>query len=358
MKKSVLVAMSGGVDSSVAAALLLERGYKVVGVTMKLWEDECTSRDSMCCSIDAVNDARRVADKLEIPHYVLNLKDEFNKNVIEYFIEQYSKGYTPNPCIACNKRIKFELLLQKAKSMGIDYIATGHYAKTEYDEQTKRWLLKRSQEKSKDQTYVLYGMTQEQLEHTFFPLGEFDSKEQVRKIAEGLDIKVADKPESQEICFVSGDYGDFIERRKSDISRPGDYIDVNGKVLGRHKGIIHYTIGQRKGLGIALGKPAFVVAIDVAENQVVLGDESEIFSDELTARDLNLIAIDNLQDEMKVTAKIRYSAKESCACISPLENGQIKVKFEHKQRAITPGQAVVFYQGDIVLGGATIKNSC
>ncbi|MGE5473642.1 MAG: tRNA 2-thiouridine(34) synthase MnmA [Ignavibacteriales bacterium] len=349
-----MIGMSGGVDSSVAAALLVQKGYNVVGVTMKLWDDDKQVSDSMCCSLDAVNDAKRVADMIGIPHYVLNLKDEFQTHVINYFMDEYALGHTPNPCIACNKKIKFDLFLKKANAMGIDYIATGHYAKAEYNEKIKRWILKKSKEKSKDQTYVLYGLTQEQLEHTLFPLSEFDSKEEVRKIAEKLGLRVANKPESQEICFVEGNYGDFIESKRPGISKSGDFVDVTGRVLGRHKGLIHYTIGQRKGLGIALGKPMFVTAIDTEKNQVILGDESRIFSDELIAADINLIAVDKIEKEMEVKAKVRYLAKESCACISPLENGQIKVKFEEKQRAITPGQAVVFYKDDVVIGGGTI----
>lgn len=354
MKKSVMIGMSGGVDSSVAAALLVQNGYDVIGVTMKLWDEEGQVTDSMCCSLDAVNDAKRVADIIGIPHYVFNFKEEFQTNVINYFIREYTLGHTPNPCIACNKHIKFDLFLKKAQAMGIDYIATGHYAKTELCGETGRWLLKRSQAVLKDQTYVLYGMTQQQIEHTLFPLGDFEKKDEVRKIAEELGLKVANKPESQEICFVDGDYGYYIESRQTGISKPGSFVDTNGKVLGRHKGIVHYTIGQRKGLGVALGKPVFVTAIDTAKNQVVLGDENEIFTDELIAGDVNLIPFEKLETEMKLTAKIRYSAKEAKACISPLSNGQIKVKFEQKQRAVTPGQAVVFYQGDIVVGGGTI----
>jgi len=355
MSKSVMIGMSGGVDSSVAAALLVQKGYSVIGVTLKLWDEERQSTDSMCCSIDSVNDAKRVADIIDFPHYVFNFKEEFQSNVIDYFIDEYVSGYTPNPCVACNKRIKFDLLLKKALTMGIDYIATGHYAKTEFNSETQRWLLKRSQSIAKDQTYVLYGMTQNQLEHTLFPLGDFETKDEVRKIAEGLGLRVANKPDSQEICFVEKDYGDYIESKRPGISKPGDFVDVNGKVLGRHKGIIHYTIGQRKGLGIALGKPAFVTAIDVAKNQVVLGDESGIFTDELIAKDINLIPFENLESEMKVTAKIRYSAKEAEAYISTLENGRLRVRFVQKQRAITPGQSVVFYDGDIVIGGGTIE---
>lgn len=354
VKKSVMVGMSGGVDSSVVAALLVEQGYNVVGVTMELWDNEGGTRHAMCSSLDAVNDAKRVADKLGIPHYVLNMKAEFKGNVIEYFIDEYVKGCTPNPCIACNKKIKFGLMLNKAKAMGIDYIATGHYAKTEFDEQSGRYLLKKSESISKDQTYVLYGMTQEQLASTLFPLGNYKTKDEIRAIAERIGLKIANKPDSQEICFIEGDYGDFIEEKRPGTCKSGDFVDTEGKVLGRHKGIINYTIGQRKGLGIALGKPVFVNSINVEKNQVVLGEEEGIFTDELTAKDINLIAVENLEKETEVTAKIRYTAKEAKACIYPLGNGLIKVKFEQKQRAITPGQAVVFYQGSSVLGGGTI----
>jgi tRNA-specific 2-thiouridylase len=355
MKKSVLVAMSGGVDSSVAAALLLEQGYEVTGVTMKLWQDDAKASTEGCCSLDAVNDARRVADKLGIPHYVMNLSKEFKEKVIEYFIDEYTKAMTPNPCIACNRYIKWELLLQKALAMGIDYIATGHYAQVQYNEDTKRWLLKRSQADSKDQTYALYNMTQPQLEHTLFPLGIYTNKEKIREIAAKLGLRVANKPDSQEICFVDDNYGDFIEEKRPGTAKPGDFVDKNNRVLGQHKGIIYYTIGQRKGLGIALGKPVYVVGFNIERNQVILGDEDKIFKDTLIAKDINLISMDKLTKEERVTAKIRYSAKPAACTISSYENDRILVKFDEKQRAITPGQSVVFYQDDIVVGGGVIS---
>lgn len=357
MSKSVMVAMSGGVDSSVAAALLIEQGYEVTGVTMKLWQDDNADRivEVGCCSLEAVDDARRVCDILGIAHYVMNFSADFKEKVIDYFVNQYVEGYTPNPCIACNRHIKFDLLLNKARSMGMDYIATGHYAQVEYDNSKKRWLLKNSLASAKDQTYALYNLTQEQLEHTLFPLGIYTDKAKIRKIASNLGLRVADKPDSQEICFVEEDYGEYIENSRPGSSKPGNYIDKAGHVIGRHKGIIHYTVGQRKGLGIALGKPAYVVSVNPASKEVLIGENEDIFLDRLIAKDVNLISIEKLDKEIEVIAKIRYSAKKSSANISPLENGKILVRFKDKQRAITPGQSVVFYDGDIVVGGGVIE---
>lgn len=352
--------MSGGVDSSVAAAILLEKGYDVIGVTMQIWPDmdeERKKAEGGCCSLSAVDDARRVANKLGIPYYVMNFKDIFEEKVINYFKDEYLKGRTPNPCIACNRYIKFDALLRKALAMGIDYVATGHYAKIEYDSTRKRFLLKKSITEKKDQTYALYNLTQEQLSRTLMPIGDY-TKEKVREIAKKIGLTVATKPDSQEICFVEdNDYGRFICENTDREIEPGYFVDTGGNILGRHKGIVHYTVGQRKGLGIALGRPVFVVEIDAANNRVVLGDESEVFSDSLIASDLNFISVDKLECEMKVTAKIRYSAKEADATITPAPDGKVKVLFDSPQRAITPGQSVVFYDGDIVVGGGVIESS-
>jgi tRNA-specific 2-thiouridylase len=357
MSEKVLMGMSGGVDSSVAAALLLEKGYDVIGVTMQIWPDMDEDRKAVeggCCSLSAVDDARRVAGLLGIPYYVLNFRDVFEKAVINYFIEEYLKGRTPNPCIACNRHVKFDAMLKKALSMGIDYIATGHYARIEYDEGRKRYLLKKSVTAAKDQTYALYNLSQEQLSRILMPVGYY-TKDQVREIAGNLGLPVAVKPDSQEICFVEdNDYGRFIrENIKTDI-KPGFFVDTKGNVLGRHKGIVHYTVGQRKGLGIALGKPMFVVEIDHENNRVVLGEQDEVFSRALIAEDLNFISIEFPEDKMRVSAKIRYSAKEAPATIYAMGNGKVKVVFDMPQRAITPGQSVVFYDGDIVIGGGVI----
>ncbi|HEY9060484.1 MAG TPA: tRNA 2-thiouridine(34) synthase MnmA [Pseudobacteroides sp.] len=357
-KKKVMLGMSGGVDSSVAAACLLEKGYDVIGVTMQIWPDMDEDRQKSeggCCSLSAVDDARWVANKLGIPYYVMNFKSVFEKKVIDYFVNEYISGRTPNPCIACNRHVKFEEMLGKAKSMGIDYIATGHYARIEYDSDRKRYLLKKSATSAKDQTYALYTMTQDQLAHTLMPIGEY-TKDQVREMAKEIGLAVASKPDSQEICFVEdNDYGRFIEEKNGTKIKPGNFVDIDGNVLGRHKGIVHYTVGQRKGLGIAFGKPMFVVGIDTNKNQVILGEGNQVFRDSLTAFDLNFISIEGLDGEMRVSAKIRYSAKEAPAVISPLEGGRVKVLFDTPQRAVTPGQSVVFYDGDTVVGGGVIE---
>lgn len=355
--KKVMLGMSGGVDSSVAAAILLQQGYEVIGVTLQIWQDmdeEMKKSEGGCCSLSAVDDARRVANKLGIPYYVLNFKDIFNKTVIEYFKEEYFKGRTPNPCIACNRHVKWQAMLDKAVSMGIDYIATGHYAKVMYDAESNRYVLKKSVTDKKDQTYALYNLTQEQLSRTLMPVGDYP-KDTIREMAKEIGLSVASKPDSQEICFINdNDYGKFLSENCDKEIVPGKFVDTQGNVLGNHKGIVHYTVGQRKGLGIAFGKPMFVVALDAKTNRVVLGDDSEVFSNELIASDLNFISIEKPVDGMKVGAKIRYSSKESPATIHVLDNNKVKVTFDVPQRAITPGQAVVFYDGDVVVGGGTI----
>ncbi len=357
MKKRVVIGMSGGVDSSVAAYLLKQQGYDVIGVTMQIWQDkskEAFEREGGCCSLSAVEDARRVCNKLDIPFYVMNFKQVFEKMVIDYFVDEYLEGRTPNPCIACNKFIKFDALLERSKALEADYVATGHYARIMYDEGYERYIIRKSAAPLKDQTYVLYNLTQDQLRHILMPLGDYN-KEQVREIAKELDLRTANKPESQEICFVEdNNYGRFISERKGDEIRPGFFVDTKGNRLGTHKGIAHYTIGQRKGLGIALGKPMYVVEIIPDKNLVVLGDETEVFSRELTASQMNFITIEKLEAPIEVKAKIRYSAKEAEAEVIPLEEDKVKVVFEEPQRAITPGQAVVFYQGDVLVGGGTI----
>jgi tRNA-specific 2-thiouridylase len=355
MKKKVVIGMSGGVDSSVAAYLLKEKGYEVIGIMMKLSPDnpDYEENESGCCSISAANDARRVADVLNIPFYVMNFKDVFKTNVIDNFIDEYMEGRTPNPCIVCNKIIKFEEFLRKAKGLGADYIATGHYAKVEKTE--GRYLLKKSDDDKKDQTYALYTLTQEQLSHTLMPCGDY-TKPEIREIAEKIGLEVYRKKDSQEICFIpDNDHGAYIVKYSGRKIKPGNFIDKQGKVLGIHKGIVYYTIGQRKGLGIALGKPIFVIDINPLTNQVILGDEEDIFKTTLIAKDLNFIMFDKIESDLRVTAKIRYSAKPQLATLIPLENNRMKVVFDDKQRAITKGQSVVFYLENSVVGGGIIE---
>ncbi len=356
MKKKVVLGMSGGVDSSVAAYLLKQEGYDVIGVTMSVIprDKEFDEREGGCCSLSSVEDARRVAEKLDIPFYVMNFKDVFERKVINYFIEEYLQGRTPNPCIACNKFIKFDEFLRKAKGLGADYIATGHYAKIEWNEDFGRYIMKRSMDAKKDQTYVLYNMTQYQLEHTLMPLGSY-TKEKIREIAEYIGLNVHDKPDSEEICFIpDNDHGRFISERRPDKVKPGYFVDKNGKILGKHNGIVNYTIGQRKGLGIALGKRVFVQNIIPEKNLVVLGDEEEIFKNKLYAEEINIIPYANIPCEINGTAKIRYGMREAKMVAKPYKNG-VLVEFKEPQRAITKGQSVVFYDGDIVVGGGIIK---
>jgi len=358
MKKRVVIGMSGGVDSSVAAYLLKEQGYDVIGITMQIWQSmdqDAFEREGGCCSLSAVEDARRVCDKIGIPFYVVNFKEIFEKKVIDYFVDEYFEGRTPNPCIACNRYIKWESLLNKAIALEADYVATGHYAKVEYDEQYKRYVLKKSITLKKDQTYALYNLTQDQLAATLMPLGDY-TKDVVREIAYQQHLGVASKPDSQEICFVDdNNYGRFLAERRPGAVKQGYFVDTKGNVLGKHQGIVHYTVGQRKGLGIALGKPMFVVELIPDKNLVVLGDETEVFGKELIASDVNMILYEKLEQPIRVKAKIRYSAQEADCLVEPFEGNRIKVTFDEPQRAITPGQAVVLYDGDYVVGGGTIE---
>lgn len=346
--------MSGGVDSSVAAAILAEEGYDVIGVTMQIWPsaegiEQTFSRT--CCSLSAVEDARRVASRLSIPHYVLNFKEIFEKTVIDNFIEEYRRGRTPNPCIRCNRFVKFDALLTKAKSFGAEYVATGHYSRIIHDE---RRLLKRGVDSSKDQSYALYSMTQDQLAHTLMPLGNL-VKDETRRLAAKLGLAVASKPESQEICFVENrDYPAFIKRYAPDSAVPGPILDADGREIGRHEGIAFYTIGQRKRIGIAAREPLYVVDIDPARNAIVVGSDDDLYSSQLTAEDMVYI-YERPDKPIALTAKVRYNMKDAPALLTPMAGGQALVRFETPQRAITPGQAVVCYQGEDVVGGGTIE---
>ncbi len=354
--KKAMIAMSGGVDSSVAAYLITQQGYDAVGVTMNLHHDECTgvTAENSCCTTKDIEDARCVADRLGIPYYVFNYTDNFKLHVISRFVDAYRNGRTPNPCIDCNRYIKFDQLLKRAKELEFDYVVTGHYAITEYDGKSGRYLLKKAVDESKDQSYVLYSLSQEQLSHILFPLGSM-SKQEARKIAEDLDFINADKPDSQDICFVpDGDYARFIEEWCDIKFENGNFVDLDGNFIAQHKGIINYTIGQRKGLGIAAKAPYYVVSKDLEKNEVVLGSNDDLFSTTLTATDVNFISIEKLTEPMRVMAKVRYKQKETAATITPLENGDVRVVFDEPQRAIAPGQAVVFYNADIVVGGGTI----
>lgn len=346
--KTVAVGMSGGVDSSAAAAVLKEEGYRVIGITMRLFGGDEAYKNT-------VIDARAVAKALGIEHYELDRRAEFEQTVMEYFTKEYLSGRTPNPCIACNKALKFGAMRSAAKELGADFVATGHYAKTVLGDDGL-WRLKRAKNHKKDQTYVLYHLNQEQLEGVKFPLCNFESKEEIRSVAEKYRLPVANKSDSQEICFIpDNDYAGFIMRREGYVPPAGDFVDTNGKILGKHRGIIHYTVGQRKGLGIAFGKPMFVTKVDAENNRIVLGEKGSEFSDGLTANDLNFIIPADLSDWTKVRAKVRYSAPAAPALLRVTDDRAV-IKFDEPQRAVTPGQAVVFYDetDEFVIGGGTI----
>lgn len=356
MAEKVVIGMSGGVDSSVAAYLLKKQGYDVIGATMQIWQDEddfVQEENGGCCGLSAVNDARRVANQIGIPYYVMNFKKEFKENVIDYFIGEYLEARTPNPCIACNRYVKWESLLKRSLDIGADYIATGHYARIK-KLPNGRYTIQQSVTQTKDQTYALYNLTQEQLSHTLMPVGDY-TKDEIRKIAEEVGLMVAHKPDSQEICFVSdNNYAKYIEDTTGQKSPEGNFVDLDGNILGKHKGIIHYTIGQRKGLGLAMGKPVFVVDIKKETNEVVIGSNEDVFAKGLIADKVNFMSIPSLEGEMRVRAKVRYNHKGADCTIRMLGDDLIECTFDEPQRAITPGQAVVFYEDDYVVGGASI----
>jgi tRNA-specific 2-thiouridylase len=349
MSLRALIAMSGGVDSSVAAALMQEQGFTCIGVTMKLFSGE-----SRCCSLADVNDARNVAFGLGIPHYVLNFQDEFGDRVIRRFVETYERGETPNPCIDCNRHVKFNLLLLRTRQIDFDCLATGHYARIEEDRGSGRFLLRKALDGKKDQSYVLYCLTQEQLRSVRFPLGNL-TKEAVRRMAEERRFINAGKEDSQDICFVpSGDYGAFIEGYRGRGAAAGDIIGTGGRRLGRHRGLVRYTIGQRRGLGVAAGEPLYVTAKSTADNTVTLGPDSSLYGRSLDVRDLNLITCDRIEGPRRVRVKTRYLQREQPAWAEQTGDDSLRVEFDEPQRALTPGQAAVLYDGDYVVGGGTI----
>lgn len=355
MKKAI-IAMSGGVDSSVAALLTKESGDECIGATMKLYnnEDIGVHREKTCCSLDDVEDARSVAYQMDMPYYVFNFTADFHTEVMDRFVDAYENGCTPNPCIDCNRYLKFDKMFHRMQEIGYDYIVTGHYARVEYDEKRDRYLLKKAVDDTKDQSYVLYMLTQEQLAHVKLPLGGL-RKDQVRVIAEKHGFINARKHDSQDICFVpDGDYARFMEDFTGKHYPAGDFLDENGKKVGTHNGAVRYTIGQRKGLGLAMGAPVYVCAKDMQANTVTVGPEENLFDRIVYADEVNWIAIPELTAPLRVTARTRYHQTEQAATVYPAGEGQFRLEFDQPQRAPTPGQAVVLYQGDVVLGGGTI----
>ena len=358
MKKKVVVGLSGGVDSSVAAYLLKEQGYDVVGVTMQIWQKEdifTQEEEGGCCGLSAVDDARRVAQLLEIPYYVMNFRSEFQESVINYFVNEYRRGCTPNPCNACNRHVKWEALLKRGLEIGADYIATGHYARIKQLE-NGRYTIQNSVTAAKDQTYALYNLTQDQLSHTLMPVGAY-TKDEIRAIAEKIHLPVAHKQDSQDICFIpDGDYAGFIERETGATFKPGNFVDTEGKILGTHKGIIHYTVGQRKGLGLTAATPLFVKELRPETNEIVICQSEQLFESECYVKDMNYMGISELNagEEVEAIGKVRYSHKGAPCKLRLLEDGRVLCRFAEPQRAMTPGQAAVFYCDDYVLCGGII----
>ena len=355
-KKKVVVGMSGGVDSSVAAYLLKEQGYEVIGVTMQIWpveREEILEESGGCCGFQAAEDARRVASVIGIPHYVMNFRSEFEHHVIDYFVDSYIRGTTPNPCIACNRYVKWEALLERSLAIGADFIATGHYARIERLA-NGRYSIRKANTRKKDQTYALYNLTQEQLKRTLMPIGDYD-KEEIRKIAKEAGLPVYDKPDSQDICFVpDGDYAAFIEKRCGLHFPEGNFVTLNGKVLGKHHGIIRYTVGQRKGLGLSMGHPVYVLSLHPDTNEVVVGDDKASETCFVRACDLNYMATEDLQTQKRYFAKIRYNHKGAWCTVRKTGDDEILCVFDKPVRAPAPGQALVLYDGEYVAGGGTI----
>ena len=346
--KKVLLGMSGGVDSSVSALLLKQRGYEVIGTTLELFTG------SSCCNTETYMDAKNVCNQIGMPHFIYNCKDIFKTYVIDDFINCYSCCKTPNPCIECNKYMKFGFMWEKAKELGCNYIATGHYAKTEYSEKYNRWVLKKSNAGKKDQSYVLWNIPKDLVEHILFPLSDFESKDNIREIARENNLKVANKPDSEDICFVpDGNYKKFLENNSNIKPKQGNIVNTKGEVLGKHTGLYNYTIGQRKGLGISYKVPLFVVGFDKQKNQVIVGEEKELYKKEVIVTDINLLLFDEINEKLEVEVKTRYSSKSAKANIIQ-EGNNIKIEFDEPQRAITPGQSAVFYIDDIVVGGGKI----
>ena len=349
MNNKVLLGMSGGVDSSVSALLLKKQGYEVIGTTLELFAG------SSCCNTNTYLDAKNVCTSIGIPHFIYDYKNEFKEHIINDFINCYANCKTPNPCIECNKYMKFGFMWEKAKELGCDYIATGHYAKTEYSEEYGRWVLKKSNNDKKDQSYVLWNIPKELIQHVLFPLADFESKDEIREIAKKNNLKVANKPDSEDICFVpDGNYKKFLENNSNIKPKEGNIVNSKGEILGKHSGLYNYTIGQRKGLGISNPVPLFVLGFNKEKNEVIVGEEKELYKSEITVSDINLLLVDEIKEWLEVTVKTRYSSKVAKAKIIQEEN-KIKVIFDEPQRAITPGQSAVFYMGDIVLGGGKIE---